>query len=314
MKILYFLESLRNPFLDAVMSFITRFGEEYAFLCIALIVFWCVDKFEGYYMMCSGFIATVFGQFLKITCRIPRPFVKDPNFTIVESARAAATGYSFPSGHTLNAVSTFGCAVRSKCPRFLRGVFIALMILVPFSRMYLGVHTLWDVLVGAVVSILLVFSLYPLFERARKDRKILQRTVAFLLLFVLAVTLYVSFFPFPEGTDKVLLSSAKENVYKLLGANLGILLTVFLDRKYLNFSTKAPLLGQILKVVFGMILTVGLKSALKPLLSIVLPWSWLCHILRYFLVVLFTGFVWPLTFRFFGKLQIKKDGKAAENE
>lgn len=306
MQLLYFLEKVRTPFLDRIMSFITRFGEEYVFLAVALIVFWCVDKIEGYYIMCSGFLSTVLGQFLKITCRIPRPFVRDPKFTIVESARSAATGYSFPSGHTLSSVSTFGCIARSKCHRYLRYVLIALMVLVPFSRMYLGVHTPWDVLAGVVISLAFVFLLYPLFEKSRENSKVLQRVVFAMLIVVLAVAAYVSFYPFPKDTDSVLLVSAAENTYKLLGANFGLLLAVYLDRRYLNFSTEAPLLGQILKVTLGILLTLSLQSGLKPVFSCIIRWQWLSDIIRYFLIVLFAGYIWPLTFRFFKGIGLKK--------
>ena len=109
MELLYALESIRNPVLDAVMSAATQLGGETLYLALAIIVFWCVSKGLGYYTLTVGFAGTVLNQFLKITCRIPRPWVQDPEFTIVESARAEATGYSFPSGHTQNAFASFGC-------------------------------------------------------------------------------------------------------------------------------------------------------------------------------------------------------------
>ena len=96
MEFLYFLESLRNGVLDAIFSFLTLFGEETVFMAVGMIVFWCVDKYKGYFLLLVGFAGTVANQFLKMLCRVPRPWVKDPDFTIVESAREAATGYSFP--------------------------------------------------------------------------------------------------------------------------------------------------------------------------------------------------------------------------
>ena len=106
MKLLYLLESLRTPAGDWLMSGITHLGGETAFLAVAIFIFWCVDKHEGYYLLTVGFLGTVLNQFLKLLCRIPRPWVLDPDFTIVESARAEATGYSFPSGHSTPAAST----------------------------------------------------------------------------------------------------------------------------------------------------------------------------------------------------------------
>ena len=79
-------------------------------------------------------------QFLKLLCRVPRPWVMDPEFTIVESARADATGYSFPSGHTQNSVGTFGVLGRCARRTWVRILCGILMILVPFSRMYLRPH------------------------------------------------------------------------------------------------------------------------------------------------------------------------------
>ena len=106
MSFLYWLESIRCPFLDAVMQAFTCFGEELAFLLLALTIFWCVSKEEGYYLLFVGFFGTVLNQFLKLLCRIPRPWVRDPDFTIVESARSGAGGYSFPSARrTLSARS-----------------------------------------------------------------------------------------------------------------------------------------------------------------------------------------------------------------
>ena len=53
MSFLYWLESIRCPFLDAVMQAFTCFGEELAFLLLALTIFWCVSKEEGYYLPVS---------------------------------------------------------------------------------------------------------------------------------------------------------------------------------------------------------------------------------------------------------------------
>ena len=126
MGVLYALESIRTPALDKIMSVITLLGGELFFMVIAVAVFWCVSKREGYYLMIVGFFGTVINQFLKILCCVPRPWVKDPGFTIVESARADATGYSFPSGHTQNAVATYGGIARYTGRKWLRAVLIVL--------------------------------------------------------------------------------------------------------------------------------------------------------------------------------------------
>ena len=92
MGFLYFLEGIRMPFLNEIMLLITQFGEETAFLVTAMIVFWCVNKYWGYYVLSVGFIGTLCNQFLKLIFRVPRPWVLDSNFTILEEAREAASG------------------------------------------------------------------------------------------------------------------------------------------------------------------------------------------------------------------------------
>ena len=96
MALLYWFESIRSPVLDRVMLLLTCLGEETLFMAAALFVFWCRDKRRGYYLLSVGFAGTLINQWLKIVCRVPRPWVRDPDFTIVESARAGAGGYSFP--------------------------------------------------------------------------------------------------------------------------------------------------------------------------------------------------------------------------
>ena len=171
MSFLIWLESIRFPFMDWFMALITHLGEETFFILAALIVFWCWDKYHGYYLLFIGLCGTVINQFLKILFRIPRPWVLDPEFEIVESARAEATGYSFPSGHTQSATTLYGGFARMVKQNWLRILGIALVVLVAFSRMYLGVHTPKDVLVSLLIGIALTLAIYPLVQKGKNNTK-----------------------------------------------------------------------------------------------------------------------------------------------
>ena len=61
--------------------------------------------------------------------------------------------------------------------------------------------------------------------------------------------------------------------------------------------------------MLGLALIVGIKAGLKPLLVSLFAGSQVESFVRYFLIVLFAGIIWPLTFPFFTKLG--KKGKAA---
>ena len=60
MEFLYFLEKIRVPWLDKIMLLLTEFGDETIFLVVALILFWCIDKYRGYYILDESVSETVF--------------------------------------------------------------------------------------------------------------------------------------------------------------------------------------------------------------------------------------------------------------
>ncbi|MDD6981003.1 MAG: phosphatase PAP2 family protein [Clostridia bacterium] len=295
MNFLYWLESLRNPFLDAVFSFFTHFGEEMIFLLLAVTLFWCVSKREGYYLMAVGFFGTVVNQTLKLIFRIPRPWVLDPDFTIVESARAEATGYSFPSGHTQNAVGTYGAVSLSFRRRWVRVVAISLAVIVPFSRLYLGVHTPLDVSVSVLVALLLVFGLYPLMHRKTHETLVTAILFSVGILLTFGALLFSLLFRFPADIDPVNLASGRENLAKLLGASVGLLIAYFVERKFVRFETRGVWYLQIFKVAVGALLCVGLKAGLKYPLNALFG-EIAGGGVRYFLLILVAALLWPLTF------------------
>lgn len=301
MQVLYWLEGIRCDILDTFFSLITHLGSETLFIAIAIVVFWCVGKKQGYYLMTVGFFGTVINQFLKLLFRIPRPWVKDPAFTIVESAREGATGYSFPSGHTQNAVSVLGCPARFSRRKGLRIACLVLILLTGLSRMYLGVHTPLDVSVSLLVGAVLVFGIYPFFEHG--DEKPLRMYVMMgaLAFCSLLYVLFVELNAWPADIDAHNLASGIKNGYLVLGCSCGMLLSCALERKYINFPTEAPLGAQVVKVVFGLALVLGLKAGLKPICVAIFGGHEAATALRYFLLVMFAACVWPLTFRWFSK-------------
>ena len=316
MSFLYFLEELRNPVLDALFSVITLCGEETVFMAVGMIVFWCVSKSQGYYLLCTGFVGTVLNQFLKILCRVPRPWVKDPSFTIVESAREAASGYSFPSGHTQTSVGLFGGLARWNRVRWLRIAAIALCVLVPLSRMYLGVHTPADVLVSVGIALLLIFVAAPLFRKAEEESKIMYTILLTLVAMVLAYTAFVCLYPFPESVYSVEnvhnLISARKNGFTLSGCMFGLLLVYTLDHKYIRFETSAVWWAQILKTLGGLVLVILVKELLRAPLDALFGGHLIARSVRYFLMVVVAGTLWPLTFAWFSRLG-KKTSKEKTN-
>ena len=304
MEFLYFLEKIRLSGLNELMLLITHLGEETAFLAIAIIVFWCVDKYQGYYLMGVGLFGNMANQFLKILCRIPRPWVRDPNFHALEEAIPEAGGYSFPSGHSQTAVGTFGCIAVTQKNKIIRVACIAFMILVPFSRMYVGVHTPADVLVGCGMALVMIFAFHPLM--LGKGKKNVPFVFAGLLALSIAYLLYVHLYPFPADIDAHNYESAVKNGYTFVGCFAGLLIVYIADEKKLHFDTEAVWWAQILKAVLGLAVVLAVKEGTRSILEAIIGNAMVARAVRYCLVVVVAGIVWPLTFKWFSKLGKKE--------
>lgn len=306
MELLYLFEKIRFPALDKLMLLITAFGEETAFLVVAMILFWCVDKKKGYYVMAVGFLGTLLNQILKLTFRVPRPWVLDPEFTIVEQAREAASGFSFPSGHSTSAVGTFGAVGYVSRNPLVKYLCYGICVLVPLSRMYLGVHTPADVLVGAGLAVILILLLSSVARRQSDNR--IRNILALILALSVSLVLYTRFFPFTIEADQLHnLTSGSKNGYTMLGASLGLLVVYPLERKYVNFETKAVWWVQILKVLLGFAVVLAVKEGLRAPLDALFAGHMAARAVRYGLMVLVAGLVWPMTFRWFSKIGAKHE-------
>ena len=292
MEFLYLLESIRNPVLDTFFSLVTHLGEELIFMILAVVLYWCFSKTQGLYLLSVGCLGTTINQFLKLTFRIPRPWVKDPGFTIVESARAEATGYSFPSGHTQSAVGVFGCLGRSNKKTWFQILCIVLIVLTAFSRMYLGVHTPMDVGVSLIIGTVLVFAMYPLKQKMAQNDNIALWILAVLALVNAAYWCYAALWPFPADADKELIDHGVKNAAKLTGALIGMFFGCLIDFKLIRSKEQAPLFGQFLKVILGLACILTIKEGLRFLPGAV----------RYGLMTLFASGIWPISFPLFQKI------------
>lgn len=306
MSFLKFLEGIRTPFLDWFFGVVTYLGDEIAFLALAIIFYWCVSKRRGLYIMTVGLFGTVINQVLKLTFKISRPWVKDPTFKPVESAVERATGYSFPSGHTQNATGTFGSIAMSGKRWWVRIACGVLILLVAFSRMYLGVHTPLDVFTSLGIGIVLTALLYPVFKSDEATEKYMPIITVVGMFLSLLFILYFPIFGKDFSQSDVNYQSGLKNAYTMAGCTIGLTLIYFLDKRYIKFDTGASWYVQIIKVTLGLAITLLLKEGLRTPLEFVCGGNELiARMLRYLIVVLFAGAVWPLTFKFFTRLRIK---------
>ena len=148
-----FVIGFRSDSLTKVLLFITKFAsvKEIVFLCAVSLIglFW--KYYKSLFLVLNVIASTIFNVVIKNIMMIPRPNLL---------RLAEETGYSFPSGHSMASVAFYGFIIylilSSNMNKYLKIVFssllVILIIVIGFSRVYLGVHNASDVIAGYAIS------------------------------------------------------------------------------------------------------------------------------------------------------------------
>ncbi len=305
MSVLKCLETIRSEFLDNIVLIVTNLGDEACFLIAALVIFWCVNKKWGYRLFSVFFTGIVINEALKLIVRMPRPFEIDPTLTPVKSALEGASGYSFPSGHTATATLTYGSIALFIKKRWAFVISFVLIAITAFTRLYLGVHTPADVIASFAVASIVVFFCFEFFTLA--DRK--PTSDIWIVAWTLIVSVVAALFAAFSGAEKAGDTEMVKDAFKLMGTSLGLFVSYIIDEKYIHFQTKALIWQQIVKSAVGAAILLVLKSGLKYMFAVLMPESVIADSIRYFLLVVFAGCIYPLTFKFYKANKNKSERK-----
>lgn len=157
------VQSYQSPFLDSLMKFVSFIGVmPYSLIMVLLtaLLFFVFKLKRAAFFTLSTLLAGVVSTLIKVLVDRPRPAA--PLVNVLEKT----VHQSFPSGHVNFYVVFFGFLIVIMChvktiPLILRTMVIAicalLILLIPISRMYQGVHWFTDVLGGYLLGGLLLF-------------------------------------------------------------------------------------------------------------------------------------------------------------
>ena len=308
-SILMALQDFRNgtgAFLAGFFSKMTWLGEVNTVIVIMAIIYWCVSKDSGSYLLMGWSGNRLVNGMLKVTACAYRPWIRDTRIVPYGDSITTATGYSFPSGHTMNAATVFGGgAVRRDIPRVLRVVLGLLVLLVAFSRNYLGVHTPQDVLVGAVAGTLVMYLTMKLMQWLKKHPE-KDLTVACIGVgLAIAVAIYAAVKPYPVDKDadgKVLVEGAKmaNDTFKGVGWCIAFLTGWILERRFVQFSTDISMMKRITRLTAGLLSYYAVSLIAVPAMK-----NWIAGMAGTFvscyLQMFYVTFIFPWIFRHFEK-------------
>ena len=289
MDILWAISEWRTPVLDAVFSVLTKLGEETVAIVVLCLIYWCISKRMAYCIGTSYFLSTMCTNGLKITFRIDRPWVLDPNFQPVGGALEHATSYSFPSGHTTSATALFGSLGLTAKQLWFRILCFAMIPTVAFSRLYLGVHTLADVSVAFISTLIVSIIIYAVMGK----REITSRMCAVVSAIILVVGAGLVAYSLALNANGTIDIDYASDCCKVAGAAIGFGVGMWLETALIKFDPKnAKLWQQAVKYIVGLGVMLALKSGLKPIIGE----SLVADAVRYFTFIIWAIAIWPAVF------------------
>ncbi|MBP1549382.1 MAG: phosphatase PAP2 family protein [Oscillospiraceae bacterium] len=281
MDILKFLEGLRNDFLNTLFEFITVFGEETLLVFLIVTLWFAFDKKFAQKLLFITMASMSVNGVIKNIAQVPRPFASG-EVTCVRPE--TATGYSFPSGHTQNFTTwTSLTAMQLKKKWFTVPVTI-LILLVAFSRVYLGAHYPSDVVVSVVLGTAFGTIGSIVYDKTENKQKLY-------IGMTLILTPFAVLFMFDA-------EPLFEDFYKFYGMVAGIGVAVCFEEKYAPIGYDVSKWKKVLRIVIGIVVAFAVKEGVKVLkVTDIVQLSFVIDAVRYFLLVFAVMGLCPVLFK-----------------
>ena len=303
-RYLLFLQEFRNSIHDAwtpFMEFASNFATRYLILAV-LFIYWAVNKRNGLYAIASMCLTLGINQLVKLTACVYRPWIRDPRIIPAGDAITSATGYSFPSGHTATAAPLFlGMAATSdRKHRWFQFLCVLGVMLVGFSRNYLGVHTPQDVFVAICESVLCLIIMSKIFAYLETNPEKEDRFLLAGIVLGFAAIAYITFKPYPMTyiDGKLLVDPQKmmNDGYGDIAFLIAFCIGRFIERRWIRFEPTGINGKGILVCAAGMVIFVLLNNNIGKPLDAMLGSHW-GHFARRLITILYYTALYPLVIK-----------------
>ena len=242
---LIMLQNLRNALGGALDEFFNAISKVSVGIMMLLpcVVFWSVDKKWGYRFLVTRWLGELVNGLVKLTACVYRPWIRSPLIEPAGDSKIAASGYSFPSGHTMCAVATYGTAAvwQYRKRRWISIVCAVMILLTMFSRNFLGVHTPQDVIVGFFETALLLFLVLFAGRRLEGRQKRLDLVCLAGIVLIAASLVYILVKPYPldyTADGSLLVDPAKmmKDTFNGCGGILGLVVGSYIERHRIRYE------------------------------------------------------------------------------
>jgi len=285
------LQSGDKPLIDHVVYFITQFGSEIFFILAVMILYWCVDKREGFRLVNLFMLSQITVGIIKTAVGRVRPYYNEGIKPILEQTE----GYSFPSGHSSNiaVIGTDLTLLAKSKGRLFKTTLIMSVIIVPlvmFSRVYLGQHFPTDTVVGAIIGVGAGLIGWKLFDLLNDKEERLFYAIAPLSVACLVVAL-VYFAVRGQQLDSL---ATVAGTY--LAAGLGY----WLEKRYVGYEVRADKAWKyFVRVLIGAVIVLALKEGLKAVFGLFASGilEIIMRFVRYFTMGIFVTLLAPMMFK-----------------
>ena len=244
LEVIRTVQQVQSPLLNSFFFAVSGLGSSFFLLLTLPALFWCVDYNLGMRVAVVCTLSAVCNASLKVLFSQPRPFDLVPELGI-----GRAGGYGLPSGHAQESVVLWGSIAHFTGKKWFWALTVSLLLLIGFSRVYLGVHFPTDVIAGWTVGIALLW-LYIHFHPAIENW-VGGRHSSIQLLLVLAV---------PLG---LLLMHSGVVVAFQSGMLLGIGAGAIVRTRFISFSSRCAKGTAVARYAVGITILVGSLSLLR---------------------------------------------------
>ena len=178
--------------------------------------------------------------------------------------------------------------------KWIRIISAILLVLVPISRVYLGVHFPGDIVVGLLLGVgtaLLGSFLINFFKK---------KGYSLYILYSISLVIFLPFVLF--NINNPLVSAT----FKAYGLYIGFVLGCLIEEKKVNFDYNVKWYYKLIRIIIGAILLLGIKSGVKVVFNMIdfIPKN-ILDLVRYFLMSLVGIGIFPLIFKKYEKKREK---------